>query len=57
MKTEEVFHNNKVKGLHVLFKNPLPYNGFVRNGQSFLEGILFRLFMVLVKILRQYLSS
>jgi Tetratricopeptide repeat len=31
--------------------------GFVRNGQSFLEGILLRLFMVPAEIPRQYSSS
>jgi len=57
MEAEEVLHGGKVRGLHVLSENPLPYSGFVRNGQSFLEGILLRLFMVPAKIPRQYSSS
>jgi hypothetical protein len=57
MEAEEVLYSSKVRGLYVLFENPLPYSGFVRNRQSFLEGILLRLFMVLAEILRQYSSS
>ena len=57
METEEVLHGGKVRGLHVLSENPFPYSGFVRNGQSFLEGILLRLFIVPAKIPRQYSSS
>ena len=57
MEAEEVLHGGKVRGLHVLSENPVPYSGFVRNEHSFLEGILLRLFMVPVEIPRQYSSS
>jgi hypothetical protein len=57
MEAEEVPHGGKIGGLHVLSENPLPYSGFVRNEQSFLEGILLRLFMVPAEIPRQYSSS
>ena len=57
MEAEEVLHGGKVRDLHVLSENPLPYSGFVRNEHSFLEGILLRLFMVPVEIPRQYSSS
>jgi hypothetical protein len=57
MEAEEILYGGKVRGLHVLSENPLPYSGFVRNGQSFLEGILLRLFMVPAEIPRQYSSS
>ncbi len=57
METEEVLHGSKVKGLHVLSESLLPYSVFVRNGQSFLEDILLRLFMVPAEIPRPYSSS
>jgi len=46
MEAEEVLHGSKIGGLDVLLENPVPYSSFVGNGQSFLEGILFHLFMV-----------
>ena len=53
-KTEEVLQNSRVWGLHVLSKNPLPDGSFVRNGKSFLEGVLLHLLMVPTDIPRQY---
>src|SRR5271163_3481025 len=44
MEAEKVFHSNKIRGLHVLSKNPVPYSSFVGNRQSFPEGVLFHLF-------------
>ena len=38
---EKVLHSGKVGCLHIFGENPLPYGGFVGDGKSFLESILF----------------
>jgi hypothetical protein len=38
---EEVLHSGKVGCLHIFGENPLPYSGFIGDGEFFLESILF----------------
>ena len=54
MEAEEVFHGSKVGGIHVLFKDPVPYSSLIGNRQSFLKGVLLRLFMMPAEIPSQY---
>ena len=54
MEAEKALHGGKVRALHVLSENPLPCGSFVRNGKSFLEGILLHLLMAPTEIPRQY---
>ena len=54
LKAEEVFQSSEIGGLHVLSENALPCGSFVRNGKSFLEGILLYLLMAPTEIPRQY---
>jgi hypothetical protein len=53
-KAEEVFQSSEIGGLHVLSENALPCGSFVRNGKSFLEGILLYLLIAPTEIPRQY---
>jgi hypothetical protein len=56
IEAKEVFHGNKVRGLHVFRENPLPYSGFIGDRKSPLESILFYRYIMLAKISFQYRS-
>jgi hypothetical protein len=51
LKTEEVFHDNKIWGLRVFNENQLSYNGFIGSRKAFLKNILFYSFVVSAKTL------
>ena len=39
-----------IESLRVFDKNPIPYSGFIRNGESFSKSVLLFLFIVLAEI-------
>jgi hypothetical protein len=54
MKAKEALYGSKVKGFHVLSENPFPYNGFIRNRKSFLEGVFHFLSIASAEFPRKY---
>jgi hypothetical protein len=54
LKAEEVFQSSEIEGLRILSKSPLPDGSFVRNGKSFLEGVLLHLLTVPTELPRHY---
>jgi hypothetical protein len=51
LKTEEVFHNDKVWGLYIFNKNQLSYSGFIKSKKALLKNILLYSFVVPAKTL------